>query len=168
MIRLKNFTELNLAEIYLVLAWRNDIKIASFMKTNNISLKRHLQFLKELKEDESKKYFLVYEEGDEGEEILGVIDFINIKAKSCEFGLYQNPHLRGRGEDLMREIKKYAFEILGVSELKALVLKHNERALKLYLKNGFKIQKEEANFILVSFENVGGGGNFQPCYARAA
>lgn len=158
MIRLKNFTQLSLAEIYLVLAWRNDAKIAPLMRTQNIPLKRHLEFLKELRQDESRRYFLVYEEEIRGEEILGVIDFVGIGAHSCEFGLYQNPHLRGKGAILMREVKRYAFEILGVKELRARVLKRNEKALKLYLQNGFEPQKEGGNFLFVSLKNGGGGG----------
>ncbi|KAA6233560.1 UDP-4-amino-4,6-dideoxy-N-acetyl-beta-L-altrosamine N-acetyltransferase [Campylobacter sp. LR264d] len=151
MIFLKDFTKLNRAELYLVLMFRNDKKIASFMHTKEISLKTHLEFIENLKNDKSKKYFLVFDD----DEILGVIDFVNINKQSCEFGMYQNPYLKGFGAILMKEIKKYAFENLGLKNLNARVFKDNERALTLYLKHGFKIIKKDENMIYLS---LNGGG----------
>lgn len=145
MIELKDFTTLTRAEQYLILAWRNDIKITAFVKTKEISFKEHFDFIKALKQEKTKKYFLVYE----NEEILGVISFVNITPYSCEFGLYQNPHLQGKGKVLMQEILNYAFNILKVLELQSSVLKFNQKALKLYLNLGFYIQKEdEQSFII--------------------
>ncbi|EAJ6188627.1 UDP-4-amino-4,6-dideoxy-N-acetyl-beta-L-altrosamine N-acetyltransferase [Campylobacter lari] len=133
MIILKDFIHLTQEEIKLVLKWRNDESIAKFMKTQNISLEEHLNFLSSLKTNATKKYFLVYDD----ENIIGVIDFINITKLSCEFGLYGIK--KGVGELLMQEVKNYAFNVLKVQTLNACVFKENTKALNLYLKHGFKI-----------------------------
>lgn len=129
MIILKDFIHLTQEEIKLVLKWRNDKSIAKFMKTQNISLEEHLNFLSSLKTNETKKYFLVYDD----ENVIGVIDFINITKLSCEFGLYGIK--KGVGELLMQEVKNYAFNVLKVQTLNACVFKENTKALNLYLKH---------------------------------
>ncbi|ECK7678147.1 UDP-4-amino-4,6-dideoxy-N-acetyl-beta-L-altrosamine N-acetyltransferase [Campylobacter coli] len=142
MIKLKNFTELNSQEIELIFKWRNHPDINQFMKTKYIDFEEHLRFLKKLHQDSSKKYFLVFQD----EQIIGVIDFVNITTKSCEFGLYAKPNLKGVGQILMNEIIKYAFENLKVNTLKAYVFKNNHKALKLYQQNHFTIYDEDKDF----------------------
>ncbi|MBX1886668.1 UDP-4-amino-4,6-dideoxy-N-acetyl-beta-L-altrosamine N-acetyltransferase, partial [Campylobacter peloridis] len=102
-LKFKDFINLNDYEKDFVLRWRNDEKIAKFMKNTNIELDEHLNFINKLKQDNTKKYFLVFE----NDEPIGVIDFININKISCEFGLYGIK--KGVGDLLMEEIKKYAF-----------------------------------------------------------
>ncbi|TKX32843.1 UDP-4-amino-4,6-dideoxy-N-acetyl-beta-L-altrosamine N-acetyltransferase [Campylobacter aviculae] len=149
MIRLKNFTELNDEEMILVWQWRNDKRVNQFMHTKNFDLKKHKNFIQSLKQDKTKKYFLVFND----EEAIGVIDFIHINQQDCYFGLYAKPDLKGMGQVLMDEVKKYAFEILKVEKLKACVLKQNKKALKLYFKNDFQIDKEDENFFYIILRN---------------
>ncbi|TKX29478.1 UDP-4-amino-4,6-dideoxy-N-acetyl-beta-L-altrosamine N-acetyltransferase [Campylobacter estrildidarum] len=149
MITLKIFTELNEQEITLVWQWRNDEKVNQFMHTKNFDIKKHKNFIQSLKQDKTKKYFLVFDKN----ESIGVIDFININQQSCYFGLYAKPDLKGVGQTLMDEVKKYAFEILKVKELKACVLKQNAKALKLYFRNNFTITKEDENFFYIALVN---------------
>ncbi|EOF7236456.1 UDP-4-amino-4,6-dideoxy-N-acetyl-beta-L-altrosamine N-acetyltransferase [Campylobacter coli] len=146
MIYLKDFTHLDKNEILLVWEWRNDEKISQFMKTKYIDFQEHLNFIIALKKDQTKKYFLVFK----NDEAIGVIDFINITQDSCEFGLYAKPNLKGVGQILMQEIKKYAFEILKIKELKACAFKQNKKALDLYLKNGFFAISENNDFFFLS------------------
>ncbi|EAI3823280.1 UDP-4-amino-4,6-dideoxy-N-acetyl-beta-L-altrosamine N-acetyltransferase [Campylobacter coli] len=146
MIYLKDFTDLDKKEILLVWQWRNDEKISQFMKTKYIDFQEHLNFIITLKKDQTKKYFLVFKD----DEAIGVIDFINITQDSCEFGLYAKPNLKGVGQILMQEIKKYAFEVLKIKELKACVFKQNKRALDLYLKSGFFTTSENDDFFFLS------------------
>ncbi|MGQ2688408.1 UDP-4-amino-4,6-dideoxy-N-acetyl-beta-L-altrosamine N-acetyltransferase [Campylobacter coli] len=145
MIGLKDFTHLNGNEILLIWQWRNDEKISQFMKTKYIDFQEHLNFITSLKKDQSKKYFLVFK--DDG--AIGVIDFINIMQDSCEFGLYAKPDLKGIGQILIQEIKKYAFENLKVNTLKAYVFKDNRKALQLYQQNHFTIYDEDKDFYYV-------------------
>ncbi|HEF1919730.1 TPA: UDP-4-amino-4,6-dideoxy-N-acetyl-beta-L-altrosamine N-acetyltransferase [Campylobacter coli] len=146
MIYLKDFTHLDKKEILLVWQWRNDEKISQFMKTKYIDFQEHLNFIITLKKDQTKKYFLVFKDN----EAIGVIDFINIMQDSCEFGLYAKPNLKGVGQILMQEIKKYTFENLKIKELKACVFKQNKRALDLYLKSGFFVTSENDDFFFLS------------------
>ncbi|EGK8165967.1 UDP-4-amino-4,6-dideoxy-N-acetyl-beta-L-altrosamine N-acetyltransferase [Campylobacter coli] len=146
MIYLKDFTHLAKKEILLVWQWRNDEKISQFMKTKYIDFQEHLNFIIALKKDQTKKYFLVFKD----DEAIGVIDFINITQDSCEFGLYAKPNLKGVGQILMQEIKKYAFENLKIKKLKACVFKQNKRALDLYLKSGFFVTSKNDDFFFLS------------------
>ncbi|EHN6901574.1 UDP-4-amino-4,6-dideoxy-N-acetyl-beta-L-altrosamine N-acetyltransferase [Campylobacter jejuni] len=153
MIKLKNFTKLNKQEIILIFNWRNHPDINQFMKTKHIDFKEHLKFIKNLHQDSSRKYFLVFQD----EQIIGVIDFINITSNTCEFGLYAKPNLKGVGQILIDEIKKHAFENLKVQKLKACVFKQNQRALNLYLKNNFCIYNEDNNLFYLELKKTGGG-----------
>ena len=153
MIKLKDFPSLNKVEFYLILAWRNNPNIASFMKNQSVSLKEHLTFFDTLKTQKNKKYFLVFDE----DEPIGVIHFIDICEQSCEFGLYANPYLKGKGQILMDELKNYAFYTLKVEKILACVFKDNEKALNLYLKNGFKIYKESEKMFYIELNAAGGG-----------
>ncbi|ELZ2501955.1 UDP-4-amino-4,6-dideoxy-N-acetyl-beta-L-altrosamine N-acetyltransferase, partial [Campylobacter lari] len=81
---LKNFIDLNEFEKEFVLKYRNDKNINKFMKNKNITHEEHLNFIQNLKNDCTKRYFLVCK----SDQAIGVIDFINITINSCEFGLY--------------------------------------------------------------------------------
>lgn len=145
----KDFTTLNLDELKLVLQWRNHKNISQFMLNKSIEFKEHLNFIERLKKDKNKKYFLLYK----AKEAFGVIYFTKITKTSCEFGLYAKPNLKGVGQILMDEIKKYAFENLRVKNLKAYVFKDNEKALKLYKNNDFIITKEDEKFFYITLNN---------------
>ncbi len=146
MIIYKNFTHLNDDEIKLIWQWRNDENVAKFMKNKKILLEEHYSFVSKLSKLNDKKYFLLFKENT----TIGVIYFINITQDSCEFGLYAKPNLKGVGQILMQEIKKYAFDTLKVKELKACVFKQNEKALKLYKNNDFIITKENNDFFYLN------------------
>lgn len=152
MIELRNFISLNENELKELLKWRNSV--GNFMKTQNISLKEHLNFVKSLKNDASRRYFVVFKGGQS----IGVIHLFNISLQTCEFGLYAKPNLRGVGQLLMNEVLNYAFDTLKVQILKACVFKTNERALTLYLKNDFKIINEDETMLYLC-KRGGGGGN---------
>lgn len=157
MIELKNFISLNKSELKELLKWRNDKSVASFMKTQNISLKEHLNFVKSLKNDPSKRYFVVLKDNMS----VGVINFFDISFDICEFGLYTKPGIKGIGQLLMNEILNYAFTHLRVKKLKACVFKTNQKALNLYLENGFNIVKEDAKMLYL-YKCGGGGGSPLP------
>lgn len=148
---LKDFTKLDQKELEMVLQWRNDIRIKHFFLQKNISLKEHLNFIEKLKNDKTKKYFLVFENS----KAIGVIDFVKINEKACEFGLYQNPNLKGYGKVLMKFVLEYAFDTLKVQNLKARAFKDNERAINLYLSFNFSIEKSDEKMMYLS---LNGGG----------
>ena len=75
MLELINFTDLTDEQILMVLRWRNDERAAKFMKNKSVSEQEHRNFISNLKNDETKRYFLV----KDSEDYIGVIDFVDIK-----------------------------------------------------------------------------------------
>lgn len=151
---LKNFVDLDEIEKVLVFGWRNHLKIAPLMRTQTITLKEHLQFMESLKQDSTKQYFLALQD----DEILGVLCFIDIQhGISCEFGIYQNPDLKGYGATLMEAMLKYAQETLGVVKIYACALNTNQKAISLYQRFGFQFTNKDAQMSYFVFS--AGGGN---------
>lgn len=56
----------------------------------------------------------------------------------------------GGGKPLMRELLRYARQDLGLKSIKARVLSHNKRALKLYESFGFRATKELEGVVYIS------------------
>lgn len=121
MLELINFTDLTDEQILMILRWRNDERVAKFMKNKSVSEQEHRNFISNLKKDETKRYFLVKEDSD----YIGVIDFVDIAADSCEFGIYANPELKGK--ILMQTIAEYAAKTLKVGELKSCACNENKK-----------------------------------------
>lgn len=150
MLELINFTDLTDEQILMVLRWRNDERIAKFMKNKSVSEQEHRNFISNLKNDETKRYFLVKEDSD----YIGVIDFVDIAADSCEFGIYANPELKGK--ILMQTIAEYAAKTLKVGELKSCAYNENKKAIALYRKFGFEIygRDEQMSYMSLSLSKL--------------
>ena len=140
MVILKNFVELDDCQKREIWEWRNNSKISCFMKNKVISWEEHLGFIEGLKNNSTKMYFLVFL----NQEAIGVIDFVDLKrGNSCEFGLYQNPHLKGYGAKLMEILMDYALKELAVKNLYACAFNENIKAINLYLRFGFILTKKD-------------------------
>jgi len=142
-----NFTDLNEDEIELVLSWRNHPAIKKWMHTKkDINLKDHLNFIKSLKNNPKKDYFLVKKDN----EYLGVIDLNN-----GFLGIYANPYKKRVGDILLNEIIKFAFETKKIPCLQAEVYKTNSLAIKLYYRFGFEIKKDNGSMLTMelTYEN---------------
>ena len=151
MLELINFTSLSGEQKLMVLKWRNDERIAKFMKNKSVGKAEHFAFLERLKSIQDKIYFLVKDKamGD----FIGVVSFIDITKRSCEFGVYKNPELKGVGKKLLDLIKEYAFFTLKVGLLKAKAYNNNEKALTLYENFGFKIYAKDDEFSYLELKN---------------
>jgi UDP-4-amino-4,6-dideoxy-N-acetyl-beta-L-altrosamine N-acetyltransferase len=140
-----NFIDLNEYEINLVLSWRNNPKIKMWMHNKeDISLNDHLIFINSLKHDDTKDYFLV----KKMDKYIGVVD-LNKKF----LGIYANPERKKVGDILLNQIIKFAFGIKKLESLKAEVYKKNISAIKLYTRNGFRIQKEDKEMLTMELSN---------------
>ena len=150
MLELINFTDLTDEQILMVLCWRNDERVAKFMKNKSVSEQEHRNFISNLKNDETKRYFLV----KNGGEYISVIDFVDIAADSCELGIYANPELKGK--ILMQTIAEYAAKTLKVGELKSCAYNENEKAIALYRKFGFEIygRDEQMSYMSLSLSKL--------------
>ena len=150
MLKLINFTDLTDEQILMVLCWRNDERVAKYMKNKSVSEQEHRNFISNLKNDETKRYFLVKEDSD----YIGVIDFVDIAADSCKFGIYANPELKGK--ILMQTIAEYAAKTLKVGELKSCTYNENEKAIALYREFGFEIygRDEQMSYMSLSLSKL--------------
>ena len=150
MLELINFTDLTDEQILMVLRWRNDEQVAKFMKNKSVSEQEHRNFISNLKNDETKRYFLVKEDSD----YISVIDFVGIEADACEFGIYANPELKGK--ILMQTIAEYAAKTLKVGELKSCAYNENEKAIALYRKFGLEIygRDEQMSYMSLSLSKL--------------
>lgn len=136
MIELKNFTELTTDEKAMVLTWRNNEDIRSYMYTNQIiSPESHENFISSLKTRKDKQYFVVYKNSAP----IGVIDLIDITGTTASLGLYGNPFSdrKGIGRIILRALIRYAYETLQLSTLRLECLEDNEKAKILYQKFDF-------------------------------
>ena len=147
MLELINFTNLTDEQILMILRWRNDERVAKYMKNKSVSEQEHRKFIANLKNNETKRYFLVKEDSD----YIGVIDFVDI-----EFGIYANPELKGKGKILMQTIVEYAAKTLRVGELKSCAYNENEKAIALYGKFGFEIygRDEQMSYMSLSLRKL--------------
>ena len=120
------------------------------MKNKSVSEQEHRNFISNLKNDETKRYFLVKEDSD----YIGVIDFVGIAADSCEFGIYANPELKGK--ILMQTIAEYAAKTLKVGELKSCACNENKKVIALYRKFGFEIygRDEQMSYMSLSLSKL--------------
>jgi UDP-2,4-diacetamido-2,4,6-trideoxy-beta-L-altropyranose hydrolase/UDP-4-amino-4,6-dideoxy-N-acetyl-beta-L-altrosamine N-acetyltransferase len=144
---LVNFYDLTLDEKLMVLKWRNHKDVRRWMLTKEkIDKKSHLNFISSLRSKEDRVYLLV----KRYDIPVGVIDFTDIdkKDKSASFGIYANPDLVGEGRGLMRCVKSYAFDTLGLKKIKATVYKSNAKAIKLYQNENFKTLKSDLSGML--------------------
>ena len=159
MICFKEFSALSPVELELVFAWRNDERIRKHFINEAVGYDEHFAFAKSLKDDESKRYFLVFDD----EKPIGVINFVSISKDECEFGIYQNPNLRGFGRILLSNLAHYAFNNLRVKRLVARALKDNEKAIRLFLGFGFALTSQDERVVhfmmsAPAFSQMTGGG----------
>ena len=140
-IELHNYVNLHDKDKKIALRMRNHPEIKKWMYNQNpISEIEHGNFINNLKNDATLRYFLVKQKGN----VLGSINFSKIDFNySAELGLYASPfsHIKSKGIILDAASSFYAFNELGAKKLKLEVFSHNKRAINFYEKCGFKILK---------------------------
>lgn len=128
------YEDMSEKEKWLILDWRNNDAVRKFMVERKIiSHEEHLLYLESLQYMQNKRCYLVKSK----EEYIGVIEFCDIENKSSEIALSKNPDAEHVGAKLMECIDYVAKEILHLDKLSLSVLNYNEKAIMLYLKDGF-------------------------------
>ena len=132
MIWLKDFTKLDNSEILAVFHARKSPDVARFSRSD-FSFETHQNFIKYLKYQDDKKYFMVYDDND----FIGVISYICIANGAAEFGIYKSPAASSVGRILMQKMLEFAKNELKLPRIRGRVLENNEKAIVLYEKFGF-------------------------------
>ncbi len=146
---MQNFVNLTPAESEMVRKWRNYDEIRKLMYSERkISRKEHMDFMAGLRNNRSSLYWLVRKHMGE---YIGVIYLkgINYINRNSYLGIYTNPYskLPGKGKMLMRCLRYAAFKNNNLHTIKLEVIKTNQRAVRFYIKEGFKIEGELKGFV---------------------
>lgn len=144
----KNFVTLSSDESEFVRNCRNHDEIRKWMYSDSIiPLWDHINFINSLKENNKNYYWLVKME----EEYIGVISLnrIDFQNRNAYLGIYANPFsiLRGKGELLIKCIKKLAFNYANLHTLKIEVMDINDKATNFYKKAGFMEEGRLKEFV---------------------
>ncbi|TLD82274.1 UDP-4-amino-4,6-dideoxy-N-acetyl-beta-L-altrosamine N-acetyltransferase [Helicobacter sp. MIT 05-5293] len=132
-----DFTALNEDDSAFVLSMRNHPQIAPWMYSNAVSKESHLQFIANLRDDKTKRYWLLKREG----EIIGVgsLTRINLTHKHAYIGIYKNPFspLPHKGKQILDFLQYQAFDVLNLHTLHLEVLAINKQAITFYENMGY-------------------------------
>ena len=133
------FRGLSACDAELVVSWRSDpSNYANFFNAHPISMEEHMRWFNRYLEDETRYDFMVFDE--EGNPI-GTVGLSNITCYSCEISyMIGNRGSRGKGyaTEAVEAMSRIAFAELGVSEVLARVLSHNEASAKVVLRAGYE------------------------------
>ena len=163
-----SFSTLCEDDIALVLAMRNDERVARFMYASSISPQAHREFIASLADNPSAKYWLF----KCGEIVLGVgsLSRISLSNAHAYLGIYTNPFLSKAQKHALCE--NSAFESVGAMILAALeqagrelglhtifleVLDSNAHARAFYERNGYDLQGRLREFVRVGRGGEEGG-----------
>jgi len=154
----KDIRLIPLSEEYLELAleWRNAESVRKNMYTSHvISLEEHKRWFEGIKDDATKRYFIVSIEG----ELLGVVGFteINNVMGIASWAFYASPKApRGTGSKMEFSALDYAFNELKLHKLRCEVLGFNQPVVKLHTKFGFTLEgtHRDAHYDGESYQDV--------------
>lgn len=146
---LKNFINLDIKEMEMVLRWRNNKSVRKWMyQSHIISPDEHIHFIDKLKEDNKNFYWLV--KNNVGE-YMGVISLnrVDFSNKNAYLGVYSNSDCKksGAGSLLIGCLKELVFEKLNFHSLKLEVIANNEQAVTFYKKLGFSEEGKLKEFV---------------------
>jgi len=121
--------------------WMNDSELTRWLGHHfPISLEEQNRWFDKLIVDTTKKKLLIE---DLENHPIGLVSLmqINFKDRSAEFGIYLGEHQfsgKGFGYEATISMLKLAFHELGLIRVYLVVLEENDRAIKSFIKSGFK------------------------------
>lgn len=136
MIELIPFTSLTEKQKKMVFQWRNDEHIRTWMiHSEPIAWKDHCAFIENLKNDQTRFYFLVIY----NEDYIGVVNLKVFDEETLEGGLYKCPDVQYPvGKQLIDALEEKAKNI-GYRKVLLEVQFRNTRAIRLYENNGYRV-----------------------------
>ena len=141
-IKFKNFVDLSKEEALQVLGYRNMPEIRKNMLTQEIiTRENHFQFIRNLNEDSSKRYFGVLYCNS----VIGAVSLVDIdeQKKSASWGFYigEKP-IKGIGSIVEYLFIEFVFNILNFNHLFCEVFEENVSVIKLHRRFGFSQNKK--------------------------
>lgn len=122
--------------------WRNSPEVSRYMYTDQyISEEEHVNWYIRIKDDPTKKYWIV----EVDDVYVGVVNLydINIQNKRCYWAYYlTDSSVRGKGigKAIELNVLNYAFEVLNLNKLCCEVFSFNDVVVKIHQKYGSKIE----------------------------
>lgn len=137
--RMSNCTvrALELADLPMVLAWRNHPEVRRFMFTQHeIGFEEHQRWFARSASDRTRRLLI----GELAREAIGFVQFSNVSPGAvAHWGFYVNPDApRGTGQQLGRAALDHAFNDLGLYKVCGQALEGNHASIALHKKVGFK------------------------------
>ena len=128
--KFKNFLLISSYEKKIILKWRNNFRVRKWMDNKKkISLLEHNNFLKKLKNNKDKIYFLIFRK----DKRVGVLTLNNVINNQAKIGFYISPFLKKR--EVVLEILYYSlmfcFKKLNLVKIYGYSEKENKVANKL-------------------------------------
>ncbi len=140
-----DFVLLDQQDLHAIFLLRQDLRIAKWMYSKELTWQAHLDFIATLKKDCSRRYFVFKKE----EKMLGVgsLSRINLLHQNAFIGIYKNPQYQRVGDMILQALEVIAFEHFGLHALFLEVLEHNHRAIRCYERNAYSMQGRLKEFI---------------------
>lgn len=129
--------QMGLADLEMVLAWRNHPEVRCYMFTQHeIGLEEHTRWF-ECASQDSSRHLLIFGNQDIA---LGFIHIHEVAPGGiADWGFYAAPDApKGTGRQLGYAALKYAFTAVGYTKLCAQALSYNERSIRFHQNLGFK------------------------------
>lgn len=123
-------------DLELLLAWRNDPSIRSFMLTRHeIALEEHRAWFARASGDSSRKMLMIEEFG----EPIGYVQFANATPNAIsDWGFYAKPDApKGTGRKLGTTALNHAFHTLNLHKVCGQAIAGNQASIALHQKLGF-------------------------------
>ncbi len=169
-----DFCAMNKKDALKTLEMRNHRNVAQWMYSAQITQKAHFDFIKKLRKNSASFYWLFkYDSLLLG---VGSLTRININHKHAYIGIYKNPELYkdvnldsncadsvdsgldsnshqnlrqnlNAGKMILETLEKIAFYDFGLHSLHLEVMESNSKAIRLYERNGYKLEGKLKDFI---------------------
>lgn len=148
-----NYINLNEADIKAILEIRNQDAIKIWMvNTQPIGLQQHLDFIKNLQQDSTKKYFAIK---DKENNLIGSVNVHFLENNIVERGIFINPlfQKKGHAEKSILEFYSYLSQ-MGITKVFTRVKENNVSSNSLEKKLGATLveSKEGYNFYILNLK----------------
>ena len=139
-----------------IIAWRNSPTVMQrFLYRKPLTRADHLNWIHNRIETGEVVQFIIVVKETQQEIGSTYLRDINPVSKTAEFGIFIGENANGGhgyGSAAQQLTLSYAYEKLGLKQIKARILADNEASIRMHLKNGFQVLPEEKEEIVLDGE----------------